>query len=78
MFNHDIIALYDMVPLGARVHVRSEAESLRVDPENFGRGVELPARTIDPNLIYGPEAVANDPPPDFSADAAVAGDDVPI
>lgn len=63
LFNHDIIALYDMIPLGTRVHVRSEAESQRVDPENFGRGVELPARTVDPELIYGAEAVANDPPP---------------
>lgn len=63
MFNHDVIALYDMVPLGTPVHVRGEAESLRVDPENFGRGVELPPKTVDPNLIYSAEAIANDPPP---------------
>lgn len=63
MFNQDIIFLYDLVPLGTPVHVRSEAESLRVDPENFGRGVEVPARSVDPELIYGAEAVANDPPP---------------
>lgn len=65
MFNHDIIALYEMVPIGTRVHVRSEAESLRVDPENFGRGVELEARSVDPERIYSAEAIANDPPPIF-------------
>lgn len=65
MFNQDIIALYDIVPLGTPVHVRSEAESLRVDPENFGRGVELPPRTVDPDRIYSAEAIANDPPPIF-------------
>lgn len=65
LFNHDIIALFDMVPLGTPVHVRSEAESLRVDPENFGRGVELPPRTIDPALIYSDEAIAEDQRPVF-------------
>lgn len=65
MFNQDIIALYEMVPIGTRVHVRSEAESLRVDPENFGRGIELPARSVDPERIYSAEAIANDPPPIF-------------
>ncbi len=65
MFNQDIIALYEMVPLGTSVHVRSEAESQRVDPENFGRGVDLPAKVIDPELIYGDAAVADDHPPIF-------------
>jgi lipoprotein-anchoring transpeptidase ErfK/SrfK len=65
LFNQDIIMLYDIVPIGTPVHVRSEAESLRVDPENFGRGIELQARSVDPEFIYGPEAVANDPPPVF-------------
>jgi lipoprotein-anchoring transpeptidase ErfK/SrfK len=65
LFNHDIIFLFDMVPIGTPVHVRSEAESLRVDPENFGRGIELPARSVDPSLIYSEEAIANDPPPVF-------------
>jgi len=67
MFNNDIIHLYDEVELNVKVHVRSEAETLRVDPENFGRGVELPARRVDPELIYGEEALANDRPPDFDA-----------
>ncbi len=78
MFNHDIIHLFELVPIGTRVHVRSEAESLRVDPENFNRGVELPARSVDPSLIYSPEAVAADPPPVFTETAAAVGDDVPI
>jgi len=67
MFNQDIIHLYDAVETGIKVRVRSEAESLRVDPENFGRGVELPAKQIDPDDIYGEEALANDQPPDFDA-----------
>lgn len=79
LFNHDIIHLHDLVTIGMRVHVRDEAESLRVDPENFNRGIELPARTIDPALIYSDEAVAADPPPVFGEVAATAtGDDVPI
>lgn len=67
MFNQDILHLYDAVPTGVKVHVRSEAESLRVDPENYLRGIELPAKHIDPDAIYGEEAIANDRPPDFDA-----------
>lgn len=67
MFNQDIIHLYDRVPLDIRVHVRSPEESLRVDPENYERGIELPPKIIDPDEIYGPEALANDRPPDFDA-----------
>lgn len=81
LFNHDIIALYDMIPMGTRVHVRSEAESQRVDPENFGRGVELPARSVDPDEIYSAEAIANDPPPvldDPRDGMPVDSGDVPI
>lgn len=65
MFNQDIIDLYERVPRGIRVHVRSEAESLRVDPENFGRGLELPPKIIDPEEIYGPDADTRKP--DFDA-----------
>lgn len=67
MFNQDIIHLYNAVETGVKVHVRNEAESLRVDPENYLRGVELPAKQIDPDEIYGAEALANDHPPDFDA-----------
>ncbi|WP_240335511.1 L,D-transpeptidase [Pseudotabrizicola algicola] len=76
MFNQDIIDLYDMVPIGTRVHVRTEAESLRVDPENFGRGVDLPSRTVDPELIYGPNANTQAPVFDDPRDGApVTGGD---
>ncbi len=67
MFNQDIIDLYERVPNGTRVHVRSPEESLRVDPENYERGIELPPKIIDPDEIYGAEALANDRPPDFDA-----------
>lgn len=67
MFNQDIIDLYERVPVDTRVHVRSEAESLRVDPENFARGVELPPVILDPDDVYGEEALARDRPPDFDA-----------
>lgn len=79
MFNQDIIHLYDEVEIGIKVHVRSEAESLRVDPENFGRGIELPARRVDPDEIYGPDA--NTQPPDFDAvdpNSLTAEDFVPL
>ena len=67
MFNQDIIQLYEEIKLGTKVWVRDEAESQRVDPENYMRGVELPAKQIDPEDIYGPEALANDRPPDYDA-----------
>ncbi len=82
LFNQDIIHLFDIVPVGTPVHVRTEAESLRVDPENFGRGVDLPAVSVDPERIYGAEAVANDQPPIFDdpRDGApvTGGDNVPL
>lgn len=65
MFNQDVIDLYERVPIGIKVHVRSEAESLRVDPENFNRGFELPPKLIDPEQIYGPDADTR--APDFDA-----------
>ncbi|HMO07540.1 MAG TPA: L,D-transpeptidase [Paracoccaceae bacterium] len=78
LFNHDIIHLFDIAPIGTPVHVRSESESLRVDPENFNRGIELPARRVDPDSIYSAEAIANDPPPIFGGDGFGGGDDVPL
>jgi len=65
MFNQDIIALFEMIPIGTHVHVRNEEESQRVDPENFNRGIELEAKHVDPETIYSDEAIANDPPPVF-------------
>lgn len=67
MFNQDIIDLYERVPTGTRVHVRSEAESLRIDPEYHGRGIEMPPVILDPEDVYGEAALANDRPPDFDA-----------
>lgn len=68
MFNQDIIDLYERVTTPMEVIIRSEEESLRVDPEYFGRGVDLPAVTLDPEDVYGEAALALDPGPDFSAD----------
>jgi lipoprotein-anchoring transpeptidase ErfK/SrfK len=81
MFNQDMIHLYNAVDTGIKVLVRSEAESLRVDPENYNRGIELPAKTIDPDEIYGEEALANDQRPDFDAvdpNAPIEESNVPL
>lgn len=67
MFNQDIIDLYERVPNGTRVHVRSEAESLRIDPEYHGRGIEMPPVILDPEDVYGEAALAADRAPDFDA-----------
>jgi lipoprotein-anchoring transpeptidase ErfK/SrfK len=43
MFNHDIIHLYDMVPEGTAVVVRSYTDSVRIEGELMAnRGIELP------------------------------------
>jgi len=65
MFNQDIIHLYDQIEVPMRVLIRSPEESMRVDPENFGRGVELPPKIIAPEELLGPEAEALDRPPEF-------------
>ena len=67
MFNQDIIHLYNAVEIGTKVLVRSEVASLRVDAEHFNRGMELPAKIVDPDDIYGEKALANDQPPDFDS-----------
>lgn len=44
MFNHDAIHLYEMVPMGTRVVIRSKADSIRIEGEALAnRGIELPA-----------------------------------
>jgi len=63
MFNQDAIHLYDQIEAPMQVLIRSPEESLRVDPENFGRGIELPPKIIDPEELLGPEAEALDRPP---------------
>ena len=53
MFNQDIIDLYERVPRGTKVHVRTPEESLRVDPENYERGIELPPKIILTENAFG-------------------------
>lgn len=44
LFNHDIIHLYDKVPMGTRVIIRSYEDSVRIEGEAVAnRGVQLPA-----------------------------------
>jgi lipoprotein-anchoring transpeptidase ErfK/SrfK len=66
MFNHDVIHLFDQIEAPMKVFIRSPEESMRVDPENFGRGIELPPKIISAEELLGPEAEAADRPPDFS------------
>ena len=63
MFNHDMIHLYDQVDVPMKVHIRDRDESLRVDPENYERGIELPPKIISPEELLGPEAVSFDRAP---------------
>lgn len=65
MFNQDIIHLYNNITTPMPINIRSEAESQRVDPEYFNRGIELPPKIIDANELLGPEAVAADRKPDL-------------
>lgn len=65
MFNQDVIHLYDQIEAPMKVLIRSPEESQRVDPENFGRGIELPPKIISAEELLGEEAVANDRPPVF-------------
>ncbi|MFN3662560.1 L,D-transpeptidase [Yoonia sp.] len=65
LFNQDIIHLYNQIEAPMPVLIRSPAESLRVDPENYNRGIELPPTMIPAEELLGPEAEANDRPPVF-------------
>ncbi len=53
LFNQDVIDLYNRVGPGTPVVVRSQEESLLLEPEYSGRGVELPPRIVPPEDIYG-------------------------
>lgn len=53
LFNHDIIDLFERVGIPTEVVMRSEEDSMRMEPEHFGRGVELPPTIVDPETIYG-------------------------
>ncbi len=53
MFNQDIIDLYERVPFGAQVVVRTYEESLALEGvEMANRGDEIPPRTVDPEEVY--------------------------
>lgn len=65
MFNQDVIHLYDQIEAPMQVIIRSPEESMRVDPENFDRGIELPPKIISAEELLGEEALANDRPPQF-------------
>lgn len=53
MFNQDIIHLHELVSVPMTVHIRSREESLRVDPENYERGVELPPTIVSREELFG-------------------------
>ena len=65
MFNQDIIHLYNAIDTPMPINIRSEAESLRVDPENFGRGIEQPPVILTREELLGPDTGVNDAPPDL-------------
>lgn len=54
LFNQDIIDLYDRVPNGTNVRIRTKAESERIlGPDLSNRGIELPPTIVSPETIYG-------------------------
>jgi lipoprotein-anchoring transpeptidase ErfK/SrfK len=54
LFNQDAIDLFQRVPLGARVVVRSYAQSIAFEGvELANRGEQLPAVMIPPEVLYG-------------------------
>ncbi len=56
MFNQDVIHLYDKIELGTKVVLRSYEDSVEIEGEEVAnRGGEIPARQVDPALIYGPD-----------------------
>ena len=63
MFNHDVIDLYERVPLETRVAVRTYEDSVRIEGEELAnRGVELPPFYVSPEelLHNGSGGVAAD------------------
>jgi lipoprotein-anchoring transpeptidase ErfK/SrfK len=65
MFNQDIIHLFDQVDIPTTVHIRGREESLRVDPENYERGVELPPVILSREELLGDESRTADHLPIF-------------
>ena len=68
MFNQDVIHLFNQIETPMKVVIRSPEESLRVDPEHFNRGIELPPKIISAEELLGPDAEALDRPPVFDDD----------
>ncbi len=66
LFNQDIIHLYNTITLPMTINIRSEAESMRVDPEYYNRGRELPPTIISAEELMNAEAVSNDRAPDLT------------
>ncbi|RXL99864.1 hypothetical protein EO238_29855, partial [Citrobacter sp. AAK_AS5] len=61
MFNQDIIDLFNRVPNGTTVHVRSQSESVRYEgpvtesPEGYAIPVnQMPAVTVNPTTTASP------------------------
>jgi lipoprotein-anchoring transpeptidase ErfK/SrfK len=53
MFNQDIIDLYERVPYGAQVIVRTYEQSVAAEGlEMANRGSEIPPRTVNPEEVY--------------------------
>lgn len=53
LFNHDAIDLYDRVPNGTSVHIRTYEDSVAIEGEAMAnRGVELPPYTINEQDLY--------------------------
>ena len=84
LFNHDAIDLYNRVPVGARVAVRSYEESVRLEGQAMAnRGIELPPfytgegqrppvpEAMLPERMYGGGMAALEAP--LSADFAAVG-----
>ena len=72
MFNQDIIHLHNAVDVPTPVLIRSPEESLRIDPEYYNRGIELPAKILSrEELLNGAQ--------DFDElDRMARGDGVPM
>ena len=60
MFNQDVIHLANAVEAPMQVLIRSPEESLRVDPENYERGIELPPKIITPEELFGTDDEVTD------------------
>ncbi len=61
LFNHDMIDLFDRVPNGTRVVIRTYDESVRIEGfELANRGVELPPVILTPDELFGRTSTGQD------------------